>query len=136
MSEAPQRHWFQFSLRSLLVGVALLAVFLTWLAVQVDWIRQRRAAIASGIAVPHRFSTPHIVPNPPFGFRLLGEEGQRHLFVSASQFGRVCQLFPESEVIEYPVTNTSRHRPLNEGGSKRTSSAPLSVSAPAPKQSP
>ena len=127
MTSFPKRRRPRFSLRTLFAVVTL---FGCWLGYELNWIRQRREAIQAGIAVPHTFAAQQIIPEPPLGFRWLGEDGERHLFAAASQFDRICQLFPESEVIEWPVTNTSRHRDLNLAGSTRISTTPCSPAKP------
>ena len=81
-----------------------------WLGYELNWIRQRQEAIEAGIAVPHTFAANQVIPEPPAGFRWLGEDGQRHLFVSSANFDRVCELFPEAEVMEYPPNRNSRQR--------------------------
>ena len=90
--------------------MTLLACLACWLGYELNWIRQRREAIQAGIAVPHTFAANQAIPAPPVGFRWLGEDGQGHLFVSPANFDRVCELFPEAEVMEYPPKRYSRQR--------------------------
>jgi hypothetical protein len=40
----PTLRWYQFRLRTLLIGVAALAVASAWVGHQLDWIRQRHEA--------------------------------------------------------------------------------------------
>ncbi len=125
------RRWFRFSLRTLFVAMTLLACLACWLGYELNWIRQRQEAIQAGIAVPHTFAANQPIPAPPVGFRWLGEDGQGHLFVSPANFDRVCELFPEAEVMEYPPKRYSRQRTMALGGSRRISSAKPSGTRPA-----
>jgi len=52
-----KRRWFQFSLRSLQIAVALLAILSAWLGRKIDWKRKERDAAKAngtrfGFAIP------------------------------------------------------------------------------------
>jgi hypothetical protein len=102
----------QFRLRTLFIAITLAGLFSAY---QLRWIQKRHQALVDGIAVPHYFAAGERIPKAPLGIRVLGEKGMRWLLVSPSQFARVCKLFPEAEVIEYP-----------DGGRWRASSRDLS----------
>jgi len=118
MPTRPRHRWFQFSLRTVFV---VMTVFCGLLGYQGRWIYARREAIRSGIAVRHVFGSNQIVPLAPFALRLFGASGERHLFVAPTHFERICELFPESEVLEYG--GTERTRPMTLGNSKEISKA-------------
>jgi hypothetical protein len=132
MSEGhiPIRRWFRWSLRTMFVVTMVFGCVFAWLVYHISWIRQRREAIELGIAVPHTFAANQMIPEPPLTLRLLGEDGVRHIFVAPSNFERICKLFPESEVMEWPVHRNSRQRGLTLGGSRRISKEPVSPVRP------
>jgi hypothetical protein len=87
------------------------------LGYQGRWIYARREAIRSGIAVRHIFATNRPVPQAPFALWVLGISGEEHLFVAPAHFERICELFPEAEVLEYG--GMRRTRPWTIGNSKQ-----------------
>jgi hypothetical protein len=90
----------RFTLRVALAVTAIVAV-LAWK--QTDWIRQRRAAIASGNLTP-MFADG---PRPPQLLGLLGERGYIGLRlrepVTSDEMARLQALFPEAS-IHQPLT--------------------------------
>ena len=105
------RRWFRFNLRTIF---ALLTVFGVWLAVQVNWIRQRHALLGppehTGVdpsfisrvmslsGAPDEFETR----DAPWPLRWLGERGVYALDIRddmpESEVARIRALFPEAEV--------------------------------------
>ena len=70
----PRRRWFQFSLRTLLVLVAVVAV---WLALLVNAARKQREAVAAIEALGGRIVYEHgsnLPPGPKWLRELIGEE--------------------------------------------------------------
>ncbi len=68
MTPTPNRRWLRYSLETLFVAVTVLAC---WLGYELNWIHQRREALASGIV---RFPIDGVHEElPPWQLRLLGE---------------------------------------------------------------
>src|SRR4051794_5204364 len=82
MSEQPKRRWYQFSLRTLLIGVTLLAVPCAYVGWQIRIVRARRALRASDFAFFYRaidmaFFEAEKYPEPatiPWIWERLGDE--------------------------------------------------------------
>ncbi len=73
MSPAPKRQWLRFSLRTLLLAVAISAVCLAWTTCQLHWMRARSAVLQSGVVGLNFDSYQHELPKPPWSLRLFGE---------------------------------------------------------------
>jgi len=84
--------------------------------------------------VRHIFAANQPVPNAPLALRVFGISGEEHLFVSPENFERVCELFPEAEILEYG--GSGRARPWTIGNSKQINPAgPTHTAAfPIPKE--
>lgn len=119
---APKRRWFRFSLRALLLALMLFAFCLCWLAYQLNWIRQRRAALVE------RNASTKLQAEAPGMLGLFGEPGFEWIGVSfppragwgitdseQEEIARLQRLFPEAKTIAwdtgqrhngYPVYNS------------------------------
>lgn len=88
---------FRFTIRAILVAMALLAM---WCAYSMNWIRQRRAAIDSGIA--HRGTASYLpTPSAPGMLWMFGEQGYELIAVDESpsiDIDEIKGLFPEAEI--------------------------------------
>lgn len=108
MSEGPaKRRWFRWSLRTLFVVVTVLGIFLGCTAYNLNWIRQRHAALSSGRFSGVAYKTADGVRAPGLLW-LFGEPSysgivihlrERDPFVPTpgeeSELIEVCKLFPE-----------------------------------------
>jgi hypothetical protein len=76
-----RRRWFRFSLRTLLVMVAIFGTSLGWLAVQVKWIRDRHRVfqLASGVSETELVGFEG--NSAPWSIRLFGEPGFSEVWV-------------------------------------------------------
>lgn len=102
---ALKRRWLRFSLRTVFVVVTVLAVFLGWLVFQLNWIEQRRQAVADGtvdMRIIHTFE--HTPRRVPWTLRLFGEheiDADALLLpptATEADVARVRGLFPEAYV--------------------------------------
>lgn len=84
----------RFSIRAILVVMTLLAL---WCGYSMNWIRQRREVMASGVVSPH--SRGRAVSAPQL-LGLFGEAGYARLKVNLQfndpEFSRTQSLFPEA----------------------------------------
>ena len=107
MPTAPptRRRWFQFGLGTMLLLVTVLALFIAY---HVNWVRERRAAIASWESSRWFPSTPPVLAKPPWLLSLFGEPGYGCLWRESSrrlgadeeaELERVQRLFPEAKVV-------------------------------------
>ena len=104
-----QSHWLRLSLRTLLILIALVAV---WLGVQVKWIQDRHAALrwldkrgSYSIAVTGEGGGPYPAP---WQIRMLGEQGTMLIWLEPIEnetplysLADLSRLFPEAEVDRY-----------------------------------
>jgi len=91
----PSRRWFRFSLRTLLVLVTLVCIYLGW---AMNWKKQREAFMES---LASRIYTNY-APPAPIWIRIVGAEGCAFLAISEtdeSQRLKAKRLFPEAEII-------------------------------------
>ena len=114
-SNPPARRWFRFSLRTLLVAITVLGL---WLGYYVNWMHERRAAriapevlvFADRVVEMNRAGKVVVVPPPhPFSSSLaiLGEQSVNGFLLRGSRKDsenqrlaeRYQKLFPESELI-------------------------------------
>ena len=110
MATVPIRRWFRFSLRTLLIAVTLVGLFLGWLGVQWKWLAGRRearrwlgAAKESMVspAMPGKFRV-----DAPWSLRLLGEDGIVGIGLDEVEFAgpvpytpeELQHLFPEARI--------------------------------------
>lgn len=106
----------RFSLRALLVLMTLLAI---WCAYSVNWIRQRRELIASGITQP--YATPNgkeVTKLAPGLLFLLGETGYHWINLDMPDDGpeaeRIRTLFPEATCDGYILLGVGKPPLMNE----------------------
>ncbi len=130
MTHSTRRRWFRFTLRTLLVIVALLAVFLAY---HVNWIRERRALIAKHKELSEWYGQPMQIAAvsviPRDGPGLLWMFGERKI-IQLSLIGpyeptgaegtwtaspgppkhpdyqRARRLFPEADILVYGLQRT------------------------------
>ena len=106
---APPRRWFAFRLRTMLVVVAVLAVAIGWVAVQLKWIADRenftkhsRCVLASPIC---RYAGYR--PEMPPSLRMLGYRNAIGQIVldgdDKELLERAQSLFPEAEITWHVV---------------------------------
>jgi hypothetical protein len=101
---APRRRW-SFTLRTLFVVVTVLAIPLSWVGYQLNWIRERHRALEGG-RVSHmwrKISSEHPdefgADDPPWQLRLFGERCRGETLIadglSDDEAKRIQSLFPE-----------------------------------------
>ncbi len=89
-----------FRLRTMLIGIAVLAVPLAWVGFSLRWIRERRTALeCDGVSAATDQHVRHV--EAPGYLWLLGEEGIVRLHYGpgfGGSPGKLSELFPESKV--------------------------------------
>jgi hypothetical protein len=87
---------FRFGLRTLFLVVALVSA---WLAYSMNWIRQRREAIATGTVLVYddQLQDPGGRLLAPGGLWLSGEKGYAYADIELGD-EEVAKLFPESKI--------------------------------------
>ena len=106
MEEKPKRRWLRFSVRTLLIAVTVLCVWLGW---QVSIVRERNAIIALMRSRQPYFSlldNDQIVvappaPHPSWIRRLIGDKSRSLLNVNnltLAEAKRVAKAFPEARL--------------------------------------
>jgi hypothetical protein len=115
---ATARRRFQFSLRTLMIGVTLVAVPMGYVGWQMKVIRERREAAATYQTIrghestvgPLRVFTIQRRP-APWPLRWMGEEGYLTIIVRkgtpADEIARLKRLFPEAVVEERELATES-----------------------------
>jgi hypothetical protein len=96
----------RFSLRTVFVAIALLSIPMGWMAYQLNWIRQRHAALDSEEEnkFPVFVGGFSLTPTPaPWQLRIFGEQGVGDiLMVNANKWPELKQklanLFPEAKI--------------------------------------
>lgn len=94
----------RFTLRAVLVAMTLVALFLGY---HLNWIRQRRAAIANGAALPtFNLMQSSFPPDAPGLLGIFGERGYNEFTITyrdpihrERERSRVAKLFPEAEAV-------------------------------------
>jgi hypothetical protein len=98
---ALNRHWYQFSLRTMFVLVFVVSVPLAWVGYSLNWIRQRHAVISSGVVDSLGFGSDNTTAVAPAGLWLFGENGIHHLWVrhdAKESIDDLQRLFPEAGI--------------------------------------
>jgi hypothetical protein len=121
MREKPIRRWFQFSLRTMFVGVMLLSLPLGWVGYSLNSIRQRHAILTvldSSSDNAYCTQDYHLGTRTALnGLWLFGEAGVIWLIVPESppaEIDRTRRLFPEAElVVDDSFGVNRRYRPLD-----------------------
>ncbi len=96
------RRWYQFGLRTLLIGVALLAIPCAYVGWQVRIVRAREAWMKSHVRMLYGEAYPlGMTPNDPNGQlpmfrRWLGDEAVFWMHVSPAEKEQAKELFPEA----------------------------------------
>jgi hypothetical protein len=86
----------RFSLRTLFVLIALISIPLSWVAYQLNWIRQRHQFLRpDGPVVGWSRRSDRLLP---WSLRLCGEHGMDMLQVRQADSNAAQKLFPESAV--------------------------------------
>jgi len=96
----PRRRWFRFSLRTMLVLVAVAAIPLAWMGYHLIWIMQRHQYLEDARIVAK--SKAGDSKRLPIGLWLMGEHGIHSLVlleISEDERSRIAALFPESSVL-------------------------------------
>jgi hypothetical protein len=96
----------RFSLRTMLVAVTVACVALSWTGYQLNWIRERRKALARNQYYEVLHSRVRDIlanwPSAPWTIRIFGEKGVYELVVfpevTDSELERLKHLFPEADV--------------------------------------
>jgi hypothetical protein len=91
----------RFSVRALLILVAVASLPLGWVAYQLDWLRQRHKFFSS----KHNktFELKHSQQGLPLIARLVGEQSLGVIFVENADLPQAKWLFPEAQV--YDIAN-------------------------------
>jgi hypothetical protein len=99
----PRRRWFRFSLRTMLVLVTLVCVYLGWAG---NWIWQRHEflrrfnpRIPNEMRIGHHWDYTTDPNEAPFALWLLGEDGVTGMSMdgaSKADFQLAAKLFPEA----------------------------------------
>lgn len=107
----PRRRWFQFSLATLFVGVTVVAISMAWVAYQLNWIRERRAALTKAEYITQCFGESR-QPRPMWRLTFLGEKPIAHIITGndlpAEEFDRMTSLFPKAHVVRLPDDPSNR----------------------------
>ena len=115
----PRRRWFQFRLRTLLVGVTLLAIPCAYVAHEYRIVAARKSWMAQHPQGGYDVFGVGRSTEPTLSLvrRLLGDEPQEHLVVTTlGDEASARDLFPEAGIIpEYDGSNQSvgDQRPFN-----------------------
>ena len=100
----------RFSLRTLLVAVSVMALFMAWCVVQLQWIKDRRQAIQWFHTSKQSCYSPSLSPklstDAPWSIRVFGETGVVAIGMDVDEFAgkvpygpeQLKALFPEAHV--------------------------------------
>jgi hypothetical protein len=96
-----KRRWFQFSLRTLMIGVTVLAILFAYIGSQLKFMRERHEAAASHQEV-FSWVIPAIRPEAPWPLRWFGEEAYLGIdagnTASDDEIANLKLLFPEAVI--------------------------------------
>ena len=98
---APRRRW-SYSLRTLFVVVTALCAAGSWAAYQLNWIRERHAALGSDEGDDSPIGCAMTRGVAPLSLRMLGEPGYAAIYApglpSNPSVARLRSLFPEAGI--------------------------------------
>ncbi len=99
-----KRRWFQFSLRSLLVGVTLFCVVVGWILNQANVVWERQSLLKRALV----WGADDTDSGVPLVRRLFGDSGvglvQLDVSASDEELAHYRAAFPEASVFRAPVT--------------------------------
>jgi hypothetical protein len=96
MSVKPKRRWYQFSLRTMFVGVTLVCAVSSWVAYTLNWKKQRWEALRSGVIVPNPYAD-RSAPIALWPFETL--DYGWYTLKDASREAEMKRLFPEGRIV-------------------------------------
>ena len=118
MTAEPRRHWFRFSLRTLLIVITLASCSMAWVAYQLNWIRQRRAERAAEHKDFLDFGRGQISKEgqaaAPWQLAIFGEQGLTEIVLWRENDLRKAELqslFPEAHVTSFLHPNDYKSTP-------------------------
>jgi len=107
---SPQRRWFQFSLRTLLIVVGLLSLPCVYVVHEAMFVQERKQFLLEhpSLNLNPWYTSPYPRKPPlPWLRRLLGDEGVGiiglHPTTGEAERGRMTILFPEAVIIDDPA---------------------------------
>ncbi|HEV3415637.1 MAG TPA: hypothetical protein VG056_02440, partial [Pirellulales bacterium] len=127
-TELPNRkRRFQFSLRTLLIGVTLLAVLCAYVAREVKIAKERRKAVETYEPLReivktvwrggNEYESRDVLIEAPWPLRWFGEDGYKGVVVpdntAADEIVRLERLFPEASVVRRSDTDYWNPSPQN-----------------------
>lgn len=101
--------WLRFSLRTILVLVAIVSAYLTW---AMSWIRERHAYLETLRQASARTVEIAAEGQSPWSLRLLNESGRASFYfrkATEEDLIAVSKLFPEAKVYFFEVANNDVH---------------------------
>src|SRR5262245_40832368 len=95
----------RFSLRMLLLAIALLSIPMAWVAYQLNWIRQRHEFREQKTHYVSRIEPDNT--EAPWSLQIFGEGGEESIWIeNESDRAQAAKLFPESQIIVRPFPTT------------------------------
>lgn len=101
--EKPKRRWYQFSLRTMFVGMTVACLVLAWVGYSLNWIKERHdwrdnpAHVGFAVMYEHADGSDTPVTAPGWLW-VFGEQGFGKVWCSPSQLETVRRIFPEAVV--------------------------------------
>ncbi len=109
---SPNCRWFQYSLRTLFVVMAVVGTAMGWAWQQIKWIHERREVINDRNVVLHAVYDDDRLPWPLW---LVLEDGWSQINCAADlpphRKAQLMRLFPEANLVEGPWTWPSETTP-------------------------
>jgi len=118
MTNAPERRWFQFSLRTLFAWVAVFAIWLAWITWQFEVVRERETLMNAHVG----WDMSNDQTRLPFVWSLLGASPVNSISLPTDEFSdddraRYRSAFPEADVTleeqPFDIATKSRKRWAN-----------------------
>ena len=104
----PKRRWFRFSLRTLFVLMMVIGICASWVAYQLNWIRQRHEFVSAR----HRGRLDMGLVKAPWSLRLFGERQADFVVnVPNDDIGLARELFPEAIAINPKPSDFPQSQP-------------------------